>query len=357
MSKISSAQLLIVFSILFSACTDATQISFFCEKDKKDNYIIKWEVFPEKNEQAKIDIFSSDNDSVFSKTPFFSTLINEYITVIPPKDHIFREFFRLRVDQSYSGIISNRFFNNKGVQNLRDIGGYFTKNEKQVKWGKLYRSGDLANLSPEDIKILNNLNIRTVIDFRRDVQMEEHPDNLPANISYLKIPIEVNCFNLQVKERILEGYFLKGDAIIYTQDCYRTIIEKHSAEYAHFFDILCNESNYPILFHCGWGKDRSGLAAYFILKTLDVLPASIEEDYLYSNQGLDKKRILENAEDLPESVQEAITMISTADISHLRYAISCMKKKSGSVDEYMHKELKLTPQKIAKLKDLLLYNN
>jgi len=54
-------------------------------------------------------------------------------------------------------------------------------------------------------------------------------------------------------------------------------------------------------------------------------------------------------------MQEAMTMISKADVSQLRYAISCMKNKSGSVEEYMSKELGLTSQKKEKLRNILLY--
>ena len=357
MSKFNTAKLLFS-SIIMSlcACTNTTQISFFCEKDRKNNYVVKWEVFPEKGESTKIDVFSSENDSIFVKTPSFSALVNDYVTVIPPKEGVFREFFKLRVDQSYSGIITNRIFDSDNIQNLRDVGGYFTKENEQMRWGKLYRSGNLSDLSVGDIDMLQKLNIKTIIDFRRMDQLEEYPDVLPSDkVEYMRIPVDVNCFNSDVKNKILEGMFLKGDAIVYTQDCYRTIIDKHGEEFARFFDVLCNENNYPILFHCGWGKDRTGLASFFVLKALGIQPPSIDEDYLSSNQGIDKKVILENGEDLPESVQEAITMIATADISHLRYAISCMKKKSGSVEEYMHHELRLTPQKIEKLKEILLY--
>ena len=342
--------------LLFTSCTENTHISFFCEKGKKDNYIIKWEVFPEKKDNVKIDIFSSDNDSMFSKTPILTTPVNDYISIIHPNKDIFREYFKLRVDNSYSGIITNRFFNNKDIQNLRDVGGYYTRTGAQMKWGKLYRSGDLADASPEDVSILESLHIKTVIDFRSKTQIKMYPDKVLKNVNYIDIPIEINCFNTDIKHRILEGSFLKGDAIIYTQDCYRNIVEEYGEQYAKMFDMLCNESNYPLLIHCGWGKDRTGIAAYLILKALDISPEFIEEDFLYSNKGINKEIVLEGAENLSESIQEAITMMSTCDISQLKYAISCMKKKSGSVDEYMHKELKLSPKKIAQLKEILLYN-
>lgn len=346
----------IILSGITIGCTETTQISFFCDIDSKNNYIVKWEVFPEKKDQVNIDIFRSNNDSVFPKDPSLTVPVNNFICAIAPDKNTFREYFRLRIDKSYSGIITNRFFNTKNIYNLRDIGGYFTQNNEQVKWGKIYRSGDIATPSPEDNEILDSLKIKTVVDFRESMMVMSRPDRLNENINYIALPVNVNNFDADVHSKILNGQFLKGDAIIYTQDCYRNIIDKYNEQYSKFFDILCDENNYPILFHCGWGKDRTGVAAYFILKVLNVNLKDIEDDYLLSNTGIDRSTILENAQIYPETVQEAITMLSTSDISYLKYAISCMRKKHGSVDEYMKEELNLTPQKISKLKNILLYN-
>lgn len=356
MPQIKTAIIAVTLIMTFLSCADNTQISFFCEKDKKDNYIIKWEIFPDyRSEHAKIEIFSSDNDSVFPKTPAFTTPANEYITVVPPTGDVFREFFRLKLDKSYSGIISNRLFRLTNVENFRDLGGYLTKDNKQVRWGKIYRSGSFSNPAAGDTSLLSELKIKTVIDLRRVKQVEQKPDILPRNINYINLPIDVNYFNTDIKEKILEGHFLKGDAIIYTQDCYRKIIEEHTEEYARLFNILLEEDNYPVLIHCGWGKDRTGLAAYFILNALGIPSSSIEYDFLYSNRGINRSKAFQNANDMPESIQEAVTMLITADISLLRYAASCIKKKNGSIEEYMTKELKLTPQKRERLKEILLY--
>lgn len=341
-------------SVLLGGCTEHTSISFSCEKDKKDNYVLKWEVFPEKD-SAKLEIFASDNDSVFSKSPTKTMHVNDYIAILNPAEDVVREFFKLKVGRTTSGIISNRVFEMDSVQNFRDAGGYFTKSNKQVRWGKIYRSGSLSRLTERDSYILNGLQIRTVVDLRSDRHAERSPDLFTAQ-NYISLPINVNNFDQEVKTQILEGRFLKGDAHIYTQDCYRVIVDKYAEQFARFLDILSDENNYPVIFHCGYGKDRTGLAAYFLLKALDVSDDTIEEDFLLSNQGIDRMVIMKEGEGLPESMRDAITMLSTADLSQLKYAISCMKKKSGSVEDYMQKELKLTSDKKAKLKEILLYN-
>ena len=45
-------------------CSSKPSITALCETDKKGNYILKWEIYPE-TDNLPIEIFISDNDSVF----------------------------------------------------------------------------------------------------------------------------------------------------------------------------------------------------------------------------------------------------------------------------------------------------
>lgn len=345
----------IVPLFFLTACKENIDISSICEKDRKDNYIIKWEVFPDLKKLEKINIYASSNDSVFPSEPQYSSFVSSFISIVPASKNIFREFFKLKINNSASGIVSNRFFSTKNIQNLRDIGGCFTINGQQMKWGRVYRSGELCNLTQKDEDVLDSLKIKTVIDFRNKKHSASFPDKLDSDITYIQLPVEVDYVNTDIINRIQDETFLKGDAIIYMQDAYRNIIENYSDQYAKFFDVLSEPNNYPILFHCGWGKDRTGLASYFLLKILNIETGYIEDDYMLSNIGIDKGVMWKDVDTLSESAQETVIAILMCDISQLRYAISCMKKKSGSVEEYIREELKVTPEKALALQNLLLY--
>ncbi|NDW17326.1 tyrosine-protein phosphatase [Dysgonomonas sp. 216] len=355
---IRNAKLFGLFAMIFvvSACSEHTEISFICEKDAENNYVLKWEVFPEKD-SARIEIFESDNDSVFSGDPVKVTYVNDYIAVLPSQKNKVREFFKLKIGRTTSSIISNRFFDLDGVQNFRDVGGYVTRANKQMRWGKIFRSGYLTNMSEADKDVLKGLGVKTVVDLRSNKHSSQKPKT-GVFTNYITLPISVNNFNEEVKDQILEGRFLKGDAHIYTQDCYRILIDDYTAQLSAFFDILLDENNYPLVYHCGYGKDRTGIVTYLLLKALDVPTGVAEDDYLLSNNYIDRSLIIsdKNRPDMPGSMKDAVMMLVTADLSQLRYAVSCMKKKSGSVDDYMLKELKLTHEKREKLKQILLYN-
>lgn len=336
-----------------TGCTKHPEIYFYCDRSRDGgSYTLKWEVSPT-NPEEKIKIYMSDNDSVFLDPPIIETLVSDYIAHIPLQDSLSRKFFKLKVGKTFSGIISNHVFKMDNMQNLRDLGGYYTKDEKQIKWNLIYRSGDLSEITSRDYQVLESLGIKTIIDFRDVEEYEEFPDlfTLP-NMIHLPIASGNRAY---IRDRILDGTFYRGDAILFTQDMYQNMVEKYAKEFASFIDILCDQKNYPILYHGYLGKDRGGLASYFLLKTLGISNEANEEDYMMSNLYISEQMVMGEAKFLPEQMQEAATVVCKADRSFLRYAISCMENKSGSVEKYMEQELKITQAKRDKLREILLY--
>lgn len=61
------------------------------------------------------------------------------------------------------------------VVNFRDIGGYPTRQGRQVRWGRVFRSDAPIELSGDDRDMLRNLNIRTVVDLQDVNERASHP--------------------------------------------------------------------------------------------------------------------------------------------------------------------------------------
>ena len=56
--------------------------------------------------------------------------------------------------------------------------------------------------------------------------------------------------------------------------------------YKQLFQLIKEKDG--ILFHCGSGKDRTGLFAALLLKLFDCDEKTIYADYLYSNKSVEK---------------------------------------------------------------------
>ncbi len=349
-----SPLLYIIGIIVLYSCTPNPSVTVLCEKDSKGNYILKWETFPEMD-NSPAEIFISDNDSIFPSSPSVTVNSNDYIAVIENiTDSVEqRKYFRIKIEGTMSNIVTNRFFELDSIQNFRDIGGYVTNDNRRVRWGKIFRSGSFFNMTRHDSLEIDKLGINTIIDIRSADVKKKTLDRF-AHVNNIRIPIAYNGYNI-ISQKVMAGEFLRGDAIIYTQDTYRDMVNNFAKEYATFFDYLCDEKNYPIVYHCYLGKDQSGLATFFLLRALDVPMDVIEDDYMISDMLVDRTKLVRNADTLSESRQEAFTMLSKTDMAYLKYGISCIREKSGSVDEYMLNELGLTPEKRQKLKDILLH--
>lgn len=340
--------------ILLYSCASTPSLTVLCEKDRKGNYILKWEIYPEMD-NVPVEIYVSDNDSVFPSVPALVANSNDYIAVVKNDSNNIekRKFFQMKLGGTTSGIITNRFFELDSVQNFRDIGGYLTNDNHRIRWGKIFRSGSFYKMTSRDSIELDNLRIKTSIDLK-SADVKKGVTEKYRKVNNIRIPIAYNGYNA-ISQKIIAGTFLRGDAVVYTQDTYRDIVNNFAKEYASFFDYLCDENNYPIVFHCYMGKDQSGLATYFLFKALDIPMDEIEDDYMASEIGIDRAMLVKGADSLSESRQETFTMLTKTDLAYLRYGISCIREKSGSVDNYMLKELKLTPEKRKKLKSILLY--
>lgn len=352
--KIQNIFIIILYFLVLTGCMSTIRITSVAERNKEGDYTVKWEVSPDK--EGNIDIYSSLSDSSFSESsPIITTNINDQYVLVTSQNPNIREYFILKTSGYTSGVVSNRIITMDNIINFRDFGGYFNSNNQQLKWGKLYRSGDLSKANLYDQERIRDLGIKTIIDFRPVGESKNRPYLVHPDIRKISIPIVAEfrdslLFNLNNK------HFNRSDAIRYVQDTYIDLIENYKSSYADMFDILIDDNNYPILITSTLGKDGVGLACFFILYALDVPEYVIIDDYLLSNNLIDARKIVSNAHEMPEYIQEAVTALLSSDKSYINYVIEHIEQSYGSVDKYMEKELRVSEGKKALLRKNLLYS-
>jgi protein-tyrosine phosphatase len=242
----------------------------------------------------------------------------------------------------------------QGAVNFRDLGGYKTKEGKQVRWGKIYRSADISKLTDLDLKALAQLHIRMICDLRGEREAEAAPDkvisgadrmllsagseNVGAPGSFMKY-----MTTPQRADSMIRGFYARTDHL--------------KAKYKPLFDqLLTLETDNALLFHCTAGKDRTGVGAALILYALGVDEATILEDYEATNEyrkesnELFIKAII--AQGLPEN---AARSMMAANPEYLKTAMDSINKQYGSLDNFLESEIGLSPTEKRKLRRKFLY--
>lgn len=316
--------------------------------------LLKWEVSPD--QEGDINIYSSHSDTdIGDFTPIRTSNITDQVTIISPSSPDIREFYILKTTTAYSGIISNRIIEMSNIKNFRDLGGYFTRTDQQMKWGRIFRSGDLSSATLYDQERIRRLNIKTIIDFRSDKTAKKYPILVHPNIRKIMLPI-TPMDSEKINEMMDDEKLTRTDAIRDVQDSYIGIIENYKNEFSEMFNVLTDENNYPVLLTGSLGKDRIGLASFFILYALGIPQNVIIDDYMLSRQTIDISNIAENVKTKPEYFQEAVTALMSVNVAYINYTIDYINQKYGSIDNYLEKELKLTSGKRILLRKYLLYN-
>ena len=344
--------IILIFSLFLMSCMSSIKIASVVEKNTDGNFLLKWEVSPDV--EGKIDIYSAMSDtSIRNFSPVRTRLVEDQFALLNPSGSGLREFFILRTSGVTSGIISNRFIEMDNILNFRDLGGYLTREENQIKWGKIYRSGHLSNYNLFDQEKLKKLGIKTIIDFRTEKDRKAHP--YFTNIQKINVPIESGDFYTMKKE-VLEGNYSRSETILLMQESYKEIIENSADKYADMFDALLDVNNYPIVISSYLGKDRAGIASALLLYALGVPEYTIEEDYLASNKYIDPKKTISFTKPLSEPLQESMTALFSANNAYLNYAFDYIRETYGSIDNYLEKEVRVSRGKKTILRKLMLYN-
>ena len=255
-----------------------------------------------------------------------------------------------------------------GQPNFRDVGGYQTGDGRTVKWGEVYRSGELPRLSDEDVANLEEMDIRTVVSFLTEKEVEARgPDRLPANTVEVALPMEAgNLGDLTavVNEARKTGDFSQVPPDI-NPDIHRRLMVEAGEYYAALLREIADPASRPLVFHCSHGIHRTGTATAILLSALGVPWETVREDYLLSNTyrqeeidhrlGQLRDLYAENNGISPDDVDttnmDAFYILQGA---YIDAALEQAVEDYGSMEGYIRQGLGLSDEEIEKLQEQLL---
>ena len=252
------------------------------ERYGEDRVVIRWDAAPR---YAPIRVYAGTAPDRIDRTRSVAEMTgkNLYLRLLKPATRVFFELEPLGAEPR---IIGERLLPLEGAQNFRDLGGYVTDDGRRVRWGMLYRSDDLADLTRDDLRYVSKLGINLVCDFRGAEERASEPSRLPemnppdvANLDIADDRFDPNAIETMIRARSVDGVDF-GEMLVEGNRAFAT---RFSPQYASMFERIAVPENLPTLVHCSGGKDRTGFASAIVLRALGVPEETVFEDYLLTN--------------------------------------------------------------------------
>ena len=228
----------------------------------------------------------------------------------------------------------------ENVKNARDLGGVPTLDGNVVNWGKFLRTASLDDITSEEIDILKDYGVSTIIDLRRtnEIPFESQTHKaLKANFDFNHISLAPNEeFRKEEIDQIINKEISIGAS-------YRALIDNFP-KVKQIMEVCANNAG-VILFHCQEGKDRTGIISMILLGIANVARADIIADYEISSAYLGYvERYDEN---------EPYSVFRITSPYNMKEAYEYIDRKYKTFEEYLL-YAKVKPEVIDKLKEKLL---
>ncbi|WP_336633233.1 MULTISPECIES: tyrosine-protein phosphatase [unclassified Microbacterium] len=163
-----------------------------------------------------------------------------------------------------------------GAMNFRDVGG-LAAGDAVTRRGMLYRSGNLARVTPEGVATLRRLGIRRIVDLREDDEIAGEPSRLAGlDAETVRAPLFLGSTS---------SFFIDDLSL---SEMYRGLVDGAPDRLAAVARAVL--AGGPVLVHCTVGKDRTGVAVALILEAVGVDREAVIADYARTESLLPPER-------------------------------------------------------------------
>jgi protein-tyrosine phosphatase len=210
-----------------------------------------------------------------------------------------------------------------GTFNFREIGGHAVR-DGRLATGLLFRSDGLSDLGPEGRAALEQLGVRTIVDLRDALEIEQYPSDFDREqIAQREVPI-------------LSRKMMKTP-LVDLATLYRQILDERGAVVVEAVRALSDPAAMPAVVHCSAGKDRTGVTTALVLAALGVEDEAIVEDYALTAEllrgapmELIRGRAVEAGLD-----EQIIAVALDAPREAMRDTLSYLRSTYGGAEDYL----------------------
>ncbi|RYZ02153.1 MAG: tyrosine-protein phosphatase, partial [Comamonadaceae bacterium] len=236
----------------------------------------------------------------------------------------------------------------RGAPNFRDIGGHRSRDGRTVRHDRVFRSGHLGALEPEDIQLLRARLGRDVcvVDLRGSRERLAAPCSLPGATVH-SLPVEPTVAR-KLDALAATGQPLTGLAAErFMREAYEGFVRHAVPAIGALFGHLLADPQRPVVLHCTAGKDRTGFCAAMLLSALEVPRDAVMDDYLHTNQRIEPR--LEG-----RFPPEILRVLARVRPEFLNAAFGAIGSAHGDVDGFLRQAVGLPTAGLDRLRERLL---
>ncbi|ALL14606.1 tyrosine-protein phosphatase [Caulobacter henricii] len=278
-----------------------------------------------------------------------------------------RPYFLLTTRSGGQTRVAERLLPLAGGRNFRDLGGYRTTDGRQVRWGRIYRSGVMSSLTHADMDYLSKLGVSVICDLRSPQERSGEPTPFQTAAGPKVIAFD---YDMASSMGGLARATTKAEAVKVFADAYVQFIDLLTPHYTDLFARLA-AGEAPLAMNCSAGKDRTGMGAALVLSVLGVPRETIIADYAltqtYTPPAYYKKQMAqgpkgsgsggltsEQAQAFARMPAEVLDVILGSDPAVMREALATVDRDHGGPLALAKARLGLTDSRISQLRKTYL---